>query len=171
LGEVGGLRARRLCPASSIHQQGQCMNYHIRQAEVRDYAALHHLMKEFSIFIKTPEKFKITIEQMLKEREYIHSLVAEDDDHAIVGYATYFMAYYTWSGKSMYLDDLYVVDTCRGAGIGTRLIEGVIAKARQEECAKLKWQVTRWNRPAIAFYKKLGAVIDDVEINCDLHLR
>lgn len=147
------------------------MNFQIRQACIDDFPAIHKLMKDFSIFIRTPEKFKITLEQMIREQEYVHCLVAVGEDGAIVGYATYFIAYYTWSGKSMYLDDLYVIEACRGNSVGSELIKGVIAKAREEECAKLRWQVTKWNDPAIAFYRKLGAVIDDVEINCDLHLR
>jgi GNAT superfamily N-acetyltransferase len=147
------------------------MNFQIREALLQDFEVIHRLMKEFAVFIKTPEKFKITLEQMIREREYLHCFVAENDAHEIVGYATYFMAYYTWSGKSMYLEDLYVIDACRGCGIGAALIDRVIAEARTEDCAKLRWQVSRWNQHAIDFYKNRGAVIDDVEINCDLILR
>lgn len=147
------------------------MHYTIRKAEIRDFETIHRLMKEFAVFIKTPEKFTITLERMLKERDYIHCFVAENEAHEIVGYATYFLTYYTWSGKSMYLEDLYVIDSCRGAGLGTALMDRVTEEARCEDCAKLKWQVSRWNNTAIEFYKKRGAVIDDVEINCDLKLR
>ncbi|MGE5314990.1 MAG: N-acetyltransferase family protein [Acidobacteriota bacterium] len=144
----------------------------LRQADTNDYPAIHRLMQDFSCFIGTPEKFRITVEQMLREKEHIHCFVAvESATGEIIGYATYFIAYYTWSGKSMYLDDLYVVEPHRGNGIGKKLIEAVIAQARKEDCAKLRWQVSRWNKRAIGFYKSLGATVDDVEWNCDLPLR
>ena len=105
---------------------------------------------------------------MHKEKELINCLVAETESKEIVGYVVYFFAYYTWFGKSLYMDDLYVKDTFRGKGIGSSLINAVINFARKEDCHKLRWQVSGWNKPAIEFYKKLGATIDDVERNCDL---
>ena len=31
----------------------------------------------------------------------------------------YYFAYYTWVGKTLYLDDLYVKESYRGNGLGT----------------------------------------------------
>ena len=39
-----------------------------------------------------------------------------------------------------------------------------------EQCKKLRWQVSNWNKNAIDFYKKMGASIDDMEINCEMDL-
>jgi diamine N-acetyltransferase len=44
----------------------------------------------------------------------------------------------------------------------------VVNLAKREGCKKVRWQVSKWNEDAIEFYKRKGAVIDDVEINCDL---
>jgi len=49
-------------------------------------------------------------------------------------------------------------------------MDEVFELAKQEGCKKVRWQVSKWNKNAIEFYKKKGAVIDDVEINCDLIL-
>jgi diamine N-acetyltransferase len=54
--------------------------------------------------------------------------------------------------------------------MGKKLLDAIIAHAKKEQCRKLRWQVSNWNYNAISFYKKLGAVIDETEINCDLHL-
>ena len=80
------------------------------------------------------------------------------------------MAYYSWTGKTIYLDDLYVLENYRGRGIGNALLDKVIETAKTENCKKVRWQVSNWNGKAIEFYKKRGAIIDDVEINCDLLL-
>ena len=140
----------------------------IRKIEQRDFLVLISLFKEFALFEKLPEKMTNSVEQMLSEKEYLTGLVAVNPADEILGYATYFFAYYTWIGKSLYMDDLYVRPNFRGSGVGTMLINGIIAFAKVENCRKLRWQVSEWNQPAIDFYKSLGATVDAVESNCDL---
>jgi len=144
------------------------MTVTIRKIDERDFLVLISLFKEFALFEKLPEKMTNSVEQMLREKEYLTGFVAVNDADEIVGYATYFFGYYTWIGKSLYMDDLYVRPDFRGAGVGTKLISEVIAFAKAENCKKLRWQVSEWNQPAIDFYKSLGANVDAVESNCDL---
>ncbi len=144
------------------------MTVTIRKIQESDYLVLISLFKEFALFEKLPEKMTNSVEQMLREKEYLTGFVAVNDADEIVGYATYFFGYYTWIGKSLYMDDLYVRPDFRGAGVGTKLINEVIAFAKAENCKKLRWQVSEWNQPAIDFYKSLGANVDAVESNCDL---
>jgi GNAT superfamily N-acetyltransferase len=144
------------------------MTVTIRKIDERDFLVLISLFKEFALFEKLPEKMTNSVEQMLREKEYLTGFVAVNDADEIVGYATYFFGYYTWIGKSLYMDDLYVRPDFRGAGVGTKLINEVIAFAKAENCKKLRWQVSEWNQPAIDFYKSLGANVDAVESNCDL---
>jgi GNAT superfamily N-acetyltransferase len=144
------------------------MTVTIRKIDECDFLVLISLFKEFALFEKLPEKMTNSVEQMLREKEYLTGFVAVNDADEIVGYATYFFGYYTWIGKSLYMDDLYVRPNFRGAGVGTKLINEVIAFAKAENCKKLRWQVSEWNQPAIDFYKSLGANVDAVESNCDL---
>jgi GNAT superfamily N-acetyltransferase len=144
------------------------MTVTIRKIQESDYLVLISLFKEFALFEKLPEKMTNSVEQMLREKEYLTGFVAVNDADEILGYATYFFGYYTWIGKSLYMDDLYVRPNFRGAGVGTQLIKEVIAFAKAANCKKLRWQVSEWNQPAIDFYKSLGANVDAVESNCDL---
>lgn len=140
----------------------------IRKIVERDYPTLLSLFNEFALFEKVPERMINTVEQMLEEKSLINGFVAVNDNDEILGYVTCFFAYFTWIGKSMYMDDLYVRPAYRGNGIGTLLINEVITFAKEENCKKLHWQVSEWNQPAIGFYKSLGANVDSVESNCDL---
>jgi len=140
----------------------------IRQITESDFPVLISLFREFALFEKLPDKMTNSVEQMLVERDYLTGFVAVNSEAEILGYATYFFGYYTWIGKSLYMDDLYVRPDFRGTGIGTKLINEVIAFAKAENCKKLRWQVSEWNQPAIDFYKSLGANVDAVESNCDL---
>ena len=144
------------------------MEIEIRPVEEGDFKQLIELFQEFATFEKLPEKMTNTVEKMMEDREYFHCFVAVDRRNEIVGYVTYFFSYYTWIGKSLYMDDLYVRPEFRSTGIGTMLINRVIEFAKTENCRKLRWQVSEWNKPAIEFYRKLGAEIDGTEQNCDL---
>ena len=140
----------------------------IRKIVERDYPILLSLFKEFALFEKVPERMINTVEQMFEEKSLINGFVAVNENDEILGYVTFFFAYFTWIGKSLYMDDFYVRPDYRGNEIGTKLINEVIAFAKEENCKKLHWQVSEWNQPAIGFYKSLGANVDSVESNCDL---
>ena len=107
---------------------------------------------------------------MEKESDNLNAYVVESENGELVGYATYFYAYYTWIGKSMYMDDLYVKPDFRGKGLGQKLINSIKKKKKKDNCKKVHWQVSSWNKNAIEFYKSIGAKIDDVESNCDYWL-
>lgn len=140
----------------------------VRQVEEGDFPQIVNLFKDFATFEKLPEKMTNSVERMNKEKAFFNCFVAETEDKLIIGYVTYFFGYYTWIGKSLYMDDLYVRPEYRANGIGTKLINKVIEFAKDSECHKLRWQVSEWNKPAIGFYKNIGAQVDGSEQNCDL---
>lgn len=143
----------------------------VKPIQETDFEELVALFLEFATFEKLPEKMVNSVAKMKEEKDYFHGFVARKEDDKIVGYVTYFFAYYTWTGKSLYMDDLYVRQQYRGQGVGACLINKVIDYARESKCNGMRWQVSDWNEPAIAFYKSLGAEINPIERNCDLNLQ
>jgi len=144
------------------------MNINIRKAEQSDYTQIVALFKEFATFEKLPERMINSVDRMIEEESYFNCFVAVTVENNIIGYVSWFFCYYTWTGKAVYMDDLYVQPTFRGKGIGNQLLNKVVTLAKESGCHKMRWQVSSWNKPAIDFYKSLGAVIDNVEQNCDL---
>ena len=142
----------------------------IRPGTNRDRQQIYALIREFAHFQGTTEKLTLTSEQMENDQGLFQCFVAEEAPGELVGFASFFFAYYSWSGKALYLDDLYVTASFRKQGLGRKLLETVIDFARKENCKKLRWQVSRWNQEAIAFYRSIGAAIDEVEINCEMTL-
>ncbi len=142
------------------------MNIRIREATDADFAAILSLIKELALFEKAPEKVTNTVEQMHQEKNLFECYVAENDDNEIVGMALFFFAYYTWVGKSLYLDDIYIKEAYRKNKIGSRLLNKVFEVARAKGCKRVRWQVLDWNQPAIEMYRKAGAEIDDEWLNC-----
>lgn len=106
---------------------------------------------------------------MVFDKDVFQALVVVHENQ-IIGFASYYFAYFSWTGKSIYLDDLYVKEVFRGQGIGSAIMQKVFDIGRKNNCKKVRWQVSNWNSKAIAFYKKMGAEINEVEVNCDLIL-
>jgi GNAT superfamily N-acetyltransferase len=75
-----------------------------------------------------------------------------------VGLALWFLTYSTWTARpSLYVEDIYVDEGCRGRGIGRRLFEVLGEEAAARNCARIDWAVLDWNDSAMAFYRRLGA--------------
>lgn len=143
------------------------MKITIRKANEDDFSSILGLIKELALFEKAPEKVTNTVEQMKSEKDFFKCFVALNETHEIIGIALYFYAYYTWVGKSLYLDDLYVKEAYRGNKIGSKLLEKIFETAKKENCKRVRWQVLDWNTNAINMYKNCGANIDEEWFNCD----
>ena len=57
--------------------------------------------------------------------------------------------------------DFVVKESARGSGIGALLFDAFIEEAKRQKVALVKWQVLKWNEPAINFYKKYDAAMND----------
>jgi GNAT superfamily N-acetyltransferase len=78
------------------------------------------------------------------------------------GFALYFPNFSTFLGQpGIYLEDLFVEPEFRGRGIGKALLGRLAKIAQERNCGRLEWAVLDWNRPAIDFYRSLGAVAKD----------
>ena len=78
------------------------------------------------------------------------------------GFALFFHNFSTFEGApGIYLEDLFVRPSARGAGLGKALLAHLAAMALQRGCKRLEWSVLDWNEPSIGFYKRLGARLMD----------
>ena len=76
-----------------------------------------------------------------------------------VGFALFFHNFSTFVGRpGLYLEDLYVRPPFRGRGIGRRLLVHLARVAMDRGCGRFEWSVLDWNAPAIAAYRRAGAV-------------
>lgn len=139
-------------------------------ATAQDMPAVHALIKELAIYERAEKEFVLSLEQLTAdgfgEKPIFECLVAENEGSAIVGMALFYTKYSTWKGACIYLEDLVVQQAYRGYGLGRDLLESLMVIARDRKAGRLEWQVLDWNEPAIGFYRKLGAILDEEWINC-----
>ncbi len=133
----------------------------IRRAGVDDIPAMHALMFELAVYEKSPESVEATVEEYVEDFKngLFEGFVAEMEGK-VVGMTLFFMAYSSWRGKMLYLDDFVVTESCRRFGIGQMLYDTFIKEAKDRGCRLAKWQVLDWNDPAVQFYKKNEAEIE-----------
>jgi GNAT superfamily N-acetyltransferase len=91
-------------------------------------------------------------------RPIVEVLLAFSGDEP-VGFALYFFTFSTFRAKpGLFLEDLFVEPAHRGKKIGTALLAALAKVTRERGCFRVEWWVLKWNEPAIAFYKRFGAV-------------
>ncbi len=146
------------------------MDIKIRTATEKDFPTIISMIKEFAAYLGKAEKVKVTLEDMKKENACFQCLIAEDSANKPIGYAFYSYLFHTWSGKTIYLEDLFVKEKYRGNSVGTILITALIDTAKRNNCNGLQWHVLDWNEKAINFYRKIGATVGDDKLNCYLHI-
>lgn len=136
----------------------------IRPATMDDAALLRTMIRELAEFEHELDLVTIREEDLVRdgfgENPRFRSLIAEWDGQS-AGYALFFGYYSTWTGRGLFLEDLFVRDAFRGRGIGKALLAAVARIAVEERCYGIHWEVLDWNEKAIELYKALGAEFRD----------
>lgn len=140
------------------------MQISVRAAAPHDLRAVHQLMKELAAHEGLASYFLLTEEALAEycmgSTPRFHVLVAASGSK-IIGYATYLFQFSPWAGHEyLFLDDVYVSEEARGAGVGSRLMQGVAELALRHD-VEVRWHVETENVPAQRFYRALGAELRD----------
>jgi ribosomal protein S18 acetylase RimI-like enzyme len=61
-----------------------------------------------------------------------------------------------WDAEDCWLEDLYVTDQARGAGLGRALVQAACERAAERGCRRIDLDVDPDNAPARALYESLG---------------
>ncbi|KAG9468671.1 hypothetical protein GDO78_022199 [Eleutherodactylus coqui] len=76
---------------------------------------------------------------------------------AKVGFAMYYFTYDPWTGRSLHLEEFFVMEPYRGLGIGSEILQKISQEAIAHRCSSMYFLVLSWNMAAIEYYKKRGA--------------
>jgi GNAT superfamily N-acetyltransferase len=137
----------------------------IRPATINDASLLATMILELAEYEHLAHEAAVTAESIARDGFGPHpkfrAVIAELDGKA-AGYAVFFEFYSTFQGRAgLFLDDIYVRPNLRKQGVGHALLAHVARIAWDENYFCMRWEVLDWNKPAIDFYKRLGAVFLD----------
>jgi len=133
----------------------------IKKGTVEDVEIIYNFIYQLAEYEKltaemttTPEELAITL---FSKNTHTFTIIGYYENKP-VGFALYFYNYSTFKGKSgLYLEDLFVIPEMRSKGFGKTLLIALAKIAKENNCARFEWSVLDWNKPAIDFYKSLGA--------------
>jgi GNAT superfamily N-acetyltransferase len=137
----------------------------IRPATIKDASLLAAMILELARYEKLDHEAAVTAESIARDGFGPHpkfrAIIAELDGKP-AGYAVFFGFYSTFQGRAgLFLEDIYVRPSLRKQGIGQALLNYVARIAWEEDYFCMRWEVLDWNKPAIDFYHRLGAVFLD----------
>lgn len=142
----------------------------IRPAYPEDVSTIFSLIKSLSEYEKLAHEMVGSQadlhEGLFGAQPYAEVIIAEVDGTP-AGMALYFYNFSTFLMKpGIYLEDLFVLPEYRRQGAATALLKYLAASAVSKGCGRLEWSVLDWNEDAIAFYKRIGAVLMDEWTGC-----
>ncbi len=123
---------------------------------------IHRLVVDLARFEKLEDDVAATpthfADALSRPAPACQALLAEAPRAEPAGFALFAHTFSTFTGRrTLWLEDLYVAEAWRGAGVGLRLLRALAARARTDGCARMEWMVLDWNAAASRFYDRLGA--------------
>jgi GNAT superfamily N-acetyltransferase len=137
-------------------------SFTLRDARPSDVNAIVSLIGALAEYEKQPQDChadpQLLEEHLFGDKRFAEVVLAEMGGE-VVGFALFFHNYSTWLTRpGLYLEDLFVMPSCRGLGIGESLLRHLARLAVARGCGRMEWSVLTWNETAIRFYRRLGAV-------------
>jgi ribosomal protein S18 acetylase RimI-like enzyme len=146
------------------------MSLNIESAKPEHIPAILALLREFAEYESLLDYLEVTGERMQAALfgegavpSVAEAIVAVLDDEP-VGYAVFYPNFATFRGqRGLYLEDIYIKPAHRRGGTGEKMLRHIARLAKERGYERIDFMVLDWNAPAISFYKKLGAGIDESE--------
>jgi ribosomal protein S18 acetylase RimI-like enzyme len=109
--------------------------------------------------LSTPsdDEMRHGVERLLRDAETEFLLAAAEDGAPPAGVAQLRFRYGVWrAGGDCLLEDLYVEESARGAGLGHALVGATLDRARARGCRRVELDVNESNEAAQRLYGSFG---------------
>jgi GNAT superfamily N-acetyltransferase len=134
----------------------------IRTATERDVPLILSFIRQLAEYERLLDAVKATEEALratLFGEKPVGEVLIAQDGATPVGFALFFQNYSTFLAQpGLYLEDLFVIPSARGRGVGRVLLERLAQIALERGYGRVEWAVLDWNAPAIGFYRRIGAI-------------
>lgn len=104
------------------------------------------------------ESLHADVERLIEEGQADYLLAAGPaDDAPAAGVCQLRYRYGVWlAAEDCWLEDLFVRDSVRGAGLGHALVAAAVGRARRRGCRRVELDTTSDNEGALALYERFG---------------
>ena len=142
----------------------QRIEFYLRKAVRADADALLGLIAALADFEKLPPPDDAARLRLIEDAfgaapRFESWLAFADGNTAPVGYAIFLETYSTFLARpTLYIEDIFVLQEFRGAGIGGALLRKAVELAHARGCGRVEWTALDWNVNAQKVYEqRMGA--------------
>jgi GNAT superfamily N-acetyltransferase len=138
------------------------MQITIEAISAKDRKDWERLWRDYLAFYETSlpdEVFDTTWQRLLSDGEDPEGWLAINSEGEVLGLVHCLYHRSTWTiAPVCYLQDLYVVPTARGHGVGRLLIEKVYDRAEKAGASQVYWMTQDFNETARRLYDTIGVL-------------
>ena len=139
----------------------------LRELDKADFESWKRLWSDYLVFYNTKLNaliFETTFERLVSKENTAQNAIVACKNNEMVGLVHYIFHPDNWNIEDdCYLQDLFVVETARGLGIGRSLIEAVYAEADKRGSPSVYWLTEKTNKKARALYDKVAQATSFIE--------
>jgi GNAT superfamily N-acetyltransferase len=148
----------------------QNTDFRLRVATPEDVDTIGRLVQGLAVFEKEPDAVNVSVDQYRVDgfgaQSLFYCFLIEDVSNKtaqpyVCGMAFCFIGCNLGAGPYVYLEDLFIEEKYRGKGGGSLVMRSLALLGQTLGCEKLVWQALDWNTPALTFYSKIGAKVED----------
>lgn len=148
----------------------------IRKAKKEDYRQVEEIMQQVHRMHVTwrPDIYRsmetVMPEKVFQELVDCEKVLVYTEKDRVTGLAIFWEKVVSGGvhayRKTVFVDTIAVLEGCRGKGIGSRLLDEIKRKAREQDCCGLELQVNARNQNARKMYQNYG--FQEKSINLEL---
>lgn len=133
----------------------------VRRAELNDAEAVADLLVAFRDHLgrdwPSANAFLASVERLMErgEAEFLLGAPGEGEPPAAVAQLRFRYGLW-WAATDCLLEDLFVAEAARGAGLGRAMVDAVIARAAERGCRRIELDTDEGNAAAVALYEGAG---------------
>lgn len=134
----------------------------IRDAVATDVPDILAMIRELADYERLLHQVEATTDSLtaslFSPNPCVQALIAEVEDQP-AGYALFFATFSSFVGRpGLFVEDVFVRPRFRRQGIGKEFFRRLAQRAVEGNYGRMEFSVLDWNKPALDFYKSLGAV-------------
>ena len=143
--------------------------FEIRELSENDFLNWKTLWKQYLEFYQTSVEdlvYEITFKRLISSNYLFQNALVANQGNNLMGLVHFIYHPHNWKVEDVcYLQDLFVLPTIRGIGVGRALIEAVYSAADKNETSTVYWLTQDSNKQARKLYDNIASVTSFIKYN------
>ena len=144
-------------------------SFEIRELFDDDFIKWKTLWKQYLEFYKTSVEdlvYETTFKRLISSNHLSQNAFVAEQENELIGLVHYIYHPHNWKIEDVcYLQDLFVLKTARGTGVGRALMESVYLASDRNKTSTIYWLTQDFNEQARELYDNIGILTSFIKYN------